>query len=81
MHFFFSTFNVIREKNGKYLIKKKKVRFTICTHIFPEIHEMACNRLTNIDGKACDNISEAVNKLTKALCSISVSRDYNFKFI
>ena len=24
---------------------------------------MACNRLTNIDGKACNNISEAVNKI------------------
>ena len=30
---------------------------------FPEIHEVACNKLTNIDGKACNNIPEAVNKL------------------
>ena len=30
---------------------------------FPEIHEVACNKLTNIDGKACNNIPEAFNKL------------------
>ena len=35
----------------------------VCKHSFPEIHEMACNRLTNIDGKACNNIPETVNKL------------------
>jgi len=26
---------------------------------------VACNKLTNIDGKACNNIPEAVNKLAK----------------
>ena len=36
---------------------------TVCKHSFPEIYEVACNRLTNIDGKACNNIPEAVNKL------------------
>lgn len=35
----------------------------VCKHSFPEIHEMVCNRLTNIDGKACNNIPETVNKL------------------
>ena len=30
---------------------------------FPEIHEVACNKLTEIDGKTCNNIPEAVNKL------------------
>ena len=30
---------------------------------FPEIHEVACNNLTNIDGKACSNIPDGVNKL------------------
>ena len=29
---------------------------------FPEINEVACNKLTNIDGEACNNIPEAVNK-------------------
>jgi hypothetical protein len=32
-------------------------------HSFPEIYEVACNTLTDIDGKACNNIPEAVNKL------------------
>jgi hypothetical protein len=30
---------------------------------FPEIHEVACNKLMNIDGKACNNIPATVNKL------------------
>jgi hypothetical protein len=29
-------------------------------HNFPEIHEVACNKHTKIDGKACNNIPEAV---------------------
>jgi hypothetical protein len=29
---------------------------------------MACNRLTNIDGKACNNIPETVNKLAMPAC-------------
>ena len=33
-------------------------------HSFPEIHELACNKLTNINGKAGNKIPEAVNKLT-----------------
>jgi len=37
--------------------------FIICFNSFTEIHEVACNKLTNIDGKACNNIPEAVNKL------------------
>ena len=36
---------------------------TVCEHSFSDIHEVACNRLTNIDGKACNNIPEVVNKL------------------
>ena len=35
----------------------------VCKHKFPEIHEVVCNKLTNIDGKACNNIPDAVNKL------------------
>ena len=34
-----------------------------CKHNFPEIHEVACNKLTNIDEKACNNIPEAGNEL------------------
>jgi tRNA(Ile)-lysidine synthase TilS/MesJ len=30
---------------------------------FPEIHDVACNKLTNIDRKAYYNILEAFNKL------------------
>jgi hypothetical protein len=38
------------------------VRFNhVCEN--SEIHEVGCNKLTNIDGKACNNILEAVNKL------------------
>ena len=35
----------------------------VCKHSFPEFHEVACNKLTNIGGKACNNIPQAVNKL------------------
>ena len=35
----------------------------VCKHSFPEIHEVACNKLTDIHGKACNNFSEAINKL------------------
>ena len=34
-----------------------------CKHTFPEIHGVASNKLTKIDGKVCNNIPEAVNKL------------------
>jgi len=37
--------------------------FIIIQQSFPEINEVTCNKLTNIDGKACNNIPEAVNKL------------------
>ena len=30
---------------------------------YSEIHELVCNKLINIDGKACNNIPETVNKL------------------
>jgi hypothetical protein len=30
---------------------------------FPEIQEVACNKLININRKACSNIPEAINKL------------------
>ena len=45
-------------------IFNKIVKFTVCKHSFPEIHEVTCNRPTNIDGKSCDNIPETVNKHT-----------------
>ena len=32
-------------------------------HRFPEIHELACKKLINIDVRACNNIPEAVTKL------------------
>ena len=35
----------------------------VCKHSFPEIHKVACNKLKNIDGKACNNIPKAVNKI------------------
>jgi hypothetical protein len=31
--------------------------------VFLEINKVTCNKLTNIDGKACNDILEAVNKL------------------
>ena len=35
----------------------------VCKQSFLEIHEVACNKFKNIDGKACSNIPEAVHKL------------------
>ena len=39
-----------------------------CKHSFSEIHEVSCNKLTNIGGKTCNNILEAVNKLALSVC-------------
>jgi hypothetical protein len=38
-------------------------KIVLIKHSFPEIHEVACNKHTKIDGKACNNIPEAVTKL------------------
>ena len=35
----------------------------VCKHSFPEIYQVLCNKLTNIAGKAFNNIPEAVKKL------------------
>jgi hypothetical protein len=37
--------------------------YHILQNSFPEIHDVACNKLTNIDRKAYYNILEAFNKL------------------
>ena len=48
----------------------------VCKHKFPEIHEVACNKLTNIDGKACNNFSDAViNLLYQLAWAILVKLD------
>ena len=41
-----------------------------------ESHKLACNKFTNIDGKACNNIPEEINKLALS-AHLGHSREIN----
>jgi hypothetical protein len=61
MHIFFSTFNIIREKigsNNNFLCKYSTKQLSL-----PQFSRNSRSELTNINGKACNNIPEAINKL------------------
>ena len=46
----------------------------VCTHTFPEIHKVACNKHANIDGKTCNNIPEAVKPIWAILVKLGEIR-------
>ena len=70
MHFLSSTYNITYERkltSNNFLCRyslKSIVRHACKTHFSGN----ARNELTDIDGKACNNIPEAVNKLALSAC-------------